>query len=141
MIAALAARLPDPLLATAVDTVAGLGRYDSPGRAMAALAPRLSGGLLRTAVGITRGFDELADYVQASNELALRHPPAARHQILLGSLRRVEGRPVWTLELRRAFVRLVELLPAQLVPRALGSPRRCRRATARPPCSPRWAPV
>jgi hypothetical protein len=114
---ALAPRLPDHLLATAVDAIAGFGSFDHAGAALAALAPHLSGALLERALGVARGLDEV-DRIRAGTELALRLPEDRRDEVLHETWRLVEGEPLWELERRDAVVRLAEVLPAPLLPSA-----------------------
>ncbi len=127
VLAALAARLPDDLLPEAVSIVETLDDYDHPGEALAALAPRLSGAALRSAIDRAARFRELKDRVQALNELALRCPEHEKARILRSSLEAAERdtRAISGLDNEiEPFVRLAELLPEDVLPRALELGRR-----------------
>jgi hypothetical protein len=124
---ALAPRLPNDLLPEAVKIVQKMGDYDHPGEALAALAPRLSGAALRRACRSAARFHEPEDRIRALNELALRYSERDRDQILESSLQVAERANFWGRpDMKNAVVRLLQLLPQQLLPRALALARKVK---------------
>lgn len=134
VLTALAPRLPDDLLPKALSIIEKM--RDNAGEALAALAPRLSGAALRRARRSAARFRKPEDSIWALNELALRYPEHDRDQILDSSLRIAEAANSYSWgysvdlyghsDLKHAVMRLVELLPQRLLPRALALARNVR---------------
>jgi hypothetical protein len=119
VLTALAPRLPDDQLPEAVRIVQKMGDYDHAGEILATLAPRLSGAALQCARRSAARFHKPEDRIRALNELALRYPEHDRDRILRSSLEAAERATFGSREMQDAVVRLLELLPQQLLPRAL----------------------